>query len=64
MKAFADIKIFLSSSKYPCYATGSQFLAITNRAWLLVCLYILVQTPTAVQVFRLTKLQALIPQFY
>ena len=50
--------------KLPCYAAVSLFLTITNRVWFLVYLYVLAQTLAAVQVFRLTQLQALIPKFY
>ena len=50
--------------KLPCYAAVSLFLTITNRAWFLVYLYVLAQTPPAVQFFQPTKLQTLIPQFY
>ena len=39
-------------------------LTTTYQAWLLVCLYPLAKIPTAVQISWLTKLSALIPQFY
>ena len=59
-----NIEIFLPPSKYPCYATSSQFVAITNWAWFLFNLCVLDQITAAVQFLRLTKLQAVIPQFH
>ena len=41
-----------------------QLVMITNRAWFLVYLYVLAQIPTTLQAFRVTTLQALIPQVY